>query len=139
MVRLYSTAPAATGSNFSAGERQLLCLARAIIRSSQILILDEATANVDTATDVLIQSVIKEHFAACTVITIAHRLNTIMHSDKLLVLDAGKVIEFGSPDELQKVEGGVFRSLLDAQGGAGNKDGGDVSAGSAGSDVAGDG
>ena len=94
------------------------------------MILDEATANVDTATDVLIQSVIKEHFAACTVITIAHRLNTIMHSDKLLVLDAGKVIEFGSPEELKKVEGGVFRSLLDAQGGDGVGDGRDAGNGS---------
>lgn len=106
------------GSNFSAGERQLLCLARAIIRSSKILILDEATANVDTATDTLIQAVIRECFAHCTVITIAHRLETVIDSDKLLVLDAGRVIEYGTVDELAKREGGVFKSLLEAHRGS---------------------
>ena len=103
------------GSNFSVGERQLLCLARAIIKPSQILVLDEATANVDTDTDAILQSVIREHFAHCTVLTIAHRLNTIQSSDRLLVLEAGRVVEFGPPEELLRIEGGVYQSLMAAQ------------------------
>jgi ATP-binding cassette subfamily C (CFTR/MRP) protein 4 len=103
------------GANFSQGERQLLCLARAIIRESKILVLDEATSNVDTETDALIQKVIREHFEECTVITIAHRLNTIIHSDLILVLDAGKVVECGTPAQLRSRPDGAFRAMLAAQ------------------------
>lgn len=103
------------GSNFSAGQRQLFCLARAILRNNKILILDEATANVDSETDKLIQKTIRSRFADCTVITIAHRLNTIMDSDKVLVVDAGKVVEFDHPFELIK-EDGAFKRLLDQTG-----------------------
>lgn len=96
------------GSNFSVGQRQLLCLARAIIRNNNILVLDEATANVDNKTDEVIQLTIKRKFSECTVLTIAHRLHTVMDSDKVLVMDEGTVIEFGSPYELLQRNGALY-------------------------------
>ena len=100
------------GKNFSVGERQLFCLARAICSKSKIFVLDEATAAVDPTTDALIQSVIKKNFADFTILTIAHRLNTIMESDKILVMDAGKVVEFAPPLALLSIPDGHFTSLL---------------------------
>ncbi|CAH1098765.1 unnamed protein product [Psylliodes chrysocephalus] len=88
------------GSNLSAGQRQLICLARAIVRNKKILVMDEATANVDPQTDSLIQKTIRERFKDCTVLTVAHRLNTIMDNDRVLVMDAGQVMEFDHPHNL---------------------------------------
>ncbi|XP_043265995.1 ATP-binding cassette subfamily C member 4-like [Colletes gigas] len=100
------------GTNFSVGQRQLLCLARAIIRNNKILLLDEATANVDPTTDALIQKTIRQNFKNCTVVTIAHRLNTIMDSDKVLVMDHGQAVEFDHPFVLLQNEKGYFHSML---------------------------
>ncbi|XP_049888074.1 probable multidrug resistance-associated protein lethal(2)03659 [Pectinophora gossypiella] len=100
------------GSNFSVGERQLVCLARAIVHNDNILVLDEATANVDAQTDSLIQTTIREHFSNCTVLTIAHRLNTVIDSDKILVLDAGRVMEFDHPHILLQNKRGYFSKMV---------------------------
>ncbi|XP_068629128.1 ATP-binding cassette sub-family C member 4-like [Battus philenor] len=100
------------GSNFSVGERQLVCLARAIVRNERVLVLDEATANVDAQTDALIQTAIRLHFRYCTVLTIAHRLNTVIDSDKILVLDAGRMMEYDHPHILLQNKKGYFHKMV---------------------------
>lgn len=103
------------GSNLSLGQRQLICMGRALLRRPKILVMDEATSSVDQRTDDLIQAMVRTHFADCTVLAIAHRLNTIMDSDAILVLDAGKLKEHGTADELTAA-GGIFADLRTASG-----------------------
>ncbi|NXE03591.1 MRP2 protein, partial [Lophotis ruficrista] len=98
------------GENLSVGQRQLVCLARALLRKAKILILDEATAAVDLETDHLIQTTIRSEFADCTVLTIAHRLHTIMDSNRVMVLQAGRIVEYDSPEELLKKQG-IFSAM----------------------------
>jgi len=99
------------GENLSVGQRQLVCLTRALLRKTQVLILDEATAAVDLDTDALVQQTIREAFIDCTVITIAHRLNTVMDSGRIIVMDQGRVVEFESPKNLLESSESVFHSL----------------------------
>ncbi|XP_053085620.1 multidrug resistance-associated protein 4 isoform X3 [Pangasianodon hypophthalmus] len=107
---------AESGSNFSVGQRQLVCLARAILRKNRILIIDEATANVDPRTDDLIQKTIREKFQECTVLTIAHRLNTIIDSDRILVLDGGRIHEYDEPHVLLQNKDGIFYKMVQQTG-----------------------
>lgn len=99
------------GENLSVGQRQLVCLARALLRKTKILILDEATAAVDLETDDLIQKTIRTEFKDATVLTIAHRLNTIMDYTRVMVLDQGNIKEFESPDNLLKDELSIFYGM----------------------------
>ncbi|EYU19137.1 hypothetical protein MIMGU_mgv1a0001472mg, partial [Erythranthe guttata] len=106
------------GENFSVGQRQLLSLSRALLRRSKILVLDEATAAVDVRTDALIQKTIREEFRSCTMLIIAHRLNTIIDCDKVLLLDAGQVVEFDSPETLLHRENSAFSKMVQSTGAA---------------------
>ncbi|XP_025986916.1 multidrug resistance-associated protein 1 isoform X3 [Solenopsis invicta] len=99
------------GENLSVGQRQLICLARALLRKTKVLILDEATAAVDLETDDLIQTTIRQEFKDCTVLTIAHRLNTILDSDRVIVLDNGLIVEYDSPEVLLRNSSSSFYSM----------------------------
>lgn len=101
-----------SGQNLSAGQRQMVAIARAVLRKSKLVVLDEATAALDSVTDSAVQLAVRRCFHGSTTLTIAHRLNTIMDSDRILVLDAGEVAELGTPAELQG-QSGVFKSLVE--------------------------
>ncbi|KAK5134895.1 hypothetical protein LTR08_005985 [Meristemomyces frigidus] len=114
IFRNLSSPVAESGSNLSQGQRQLLCLARALLKHPKVLLMDEATASIDYATDSKIQETIRE--IKNTTITIAHRLQTIIDYDKVLVLDKGEVIEYGDPFDLVSQEGGIFRGMCEMSG-----------------------
>jgi ABC-type multidrug transport system fused ATPase/permease subunit len=100
------------GQNLSSGTRQMLVLGRALLRQCRILLLDEATSSVDFETDQAIQRTLRDAFTNCTVLTIAHRINTIMDSDKILVMSDGVAAEFDSPETLLKDENSLFSEIV---------------------------
>ncbi len=104
------------GCNYSVGERQLLCLARAIVEEPRLLVLDEATGSTDGATDASLQRMLRSRFQNTTMLTIAHRLDTIIDYDVVLVMDKSRVVEFGPPKELLEKPGGFFSNLVEAAG-----------------------
>lgn len=112
MPDLLDSPVAEYGENLSQGQRQLLCLGRSLLKKCKILLLDEATSSVDYQTDQEIQRTLREDFAGCTVLTIAHRVNTIMDSDKILVIKEGVVGEFASPQELLANKNSIFSSIV---------------------------
>jgi len=104
------------GANYSSGEKQLLCLARAMLAKPRLLVLDEATSAVDGTTDEFVQKMLRSQFRDTTLLTIAHRLNTVIDYDTVLVMDKGKVAEFGSPKSLLENEDGIFTAMVNATG-----------------------
>jgi ABC-type multidrug transport system fused ATPase/permease subunit len=110
----YDTEILEGGVNLSVGQRQLICIARAVLADPRILILDEATASVDTITEMLIQDALQRLLAGRTAVVIAHRLSTIQHADQICVVEAGRIVERGRHDELL-ARGGLYRDLYDRQ------------------------
>jgi len=104
------------GDNFSTGEKQLLCMARAILKRSKVLVMDEATASVDYATDELISKTIRHEFADSTILTIAHRLRTVIDYDRVMILDQGRIVEFDKPSVLLSNSSSSFYGLCKATG-----------------------
>ncbi|XP_042722308.1 multidrug resistance-associated protein 1-like isoform X4 [Lagopus leucura] len=102
------------GENLSVGQRQLVCLARVLLRKKKVLVLDEATASVDMETDNLVQSTIKREFYNCTILTIAHRLHTVMDLERVLVLDAGRILEYDTPHNLLQRKGAFSKMVAEA-------------------------
>jgi len=116
MFRNLDSSVSEGGDNFSTGEKQLLCLARAILKRTKILVMDEATASVDYATDELIGKTIRQEFAESTILTIAHRLRTVIDYDRVMLLDQGRIAEFDRPGVLLRNPNSKFYSLCKATG-----------------------
>lgn len=116
MMRGLDTYISEGGKNLSQGQRQLICLARALLRKSKILVLDEATSSVDSKTDTEVQDLIRREFVekGVTVVTVAHRLGTVLGYDKIAVLGDGELLEYGPPNQLLRIPGGELRQLVDA-------------------------
>jgi ABC-type multidrug transport system fused ATPase/permease subunit len=106
-----STEISENGDNLSVGQKQLICFARALLRNPRIVVLDEATASVDNSTDSAIQLMVKQKLKGCTMLSVAHRLQTIMDSDKILVLDRGELAEADSPQALLSKSNGIFANM----------------------------
>ena len=100
------------GSNLSQGEKQVMCFGRALLEKNKLILMDEATANIDSLTELTIQRLVQEKFSESTILMIAHKLNTIMICDKILILDHGQVKEFGDLNVLKNQEGGILNQLL---------------------------
>ena len=112
MEEIFNYAINEGGSNFSLGQRQLICMARALIKKPRILIMDEATASIDEATDNKIQEMIRTEFNNVTVLTIAHRLRTIIEYDRIMVLEDGELVSFDTPLNLIQAGEGIFHTLI---------------------------
>ncbi|KAK0203733.1 multidrug resistance-associated ABC transporter [Desarmillaria ectypa] len=116
MFRNLDSAVSEGGDNFSTGEKQLLCMARAILKRSKVLVMDEATASVDYATDELIGKTIRQEFSESTILTIAHRLRTVIDYDRVMLLDQGSIVEFDTPNVLLSDPASKFYALCKATG-----------------------
>ncbi|PNX73731.1 ABC transporter C family member 8-like protein [Trifolium pratense] len=101
------------GGNWSLGQRQLFCLGRVLLKRNRILVLDEATASIDSATDVILQRVIRQEFAECTVITVAHRVPTVIDSDMVMVLSYGKLVEYDEPSKLMDTNSSFYKLVAE--------------------------
>ena len=104
------------GKNFSLGERQLICFARAILRPTRLVLLDEPTASIDLKTEEVIQSAIERHFKDSTMITVAHRVQTVLECDRIMVLSNGAIIDFDTPEALMKRKDGFFSEIVKKMG-----------------------
>lgn len=112
MPSLLDSSVSENGDNYSQGQRQLLCLGRALLKQCQILLLDEATSSVDYETDKEIQMTLRKAFKGCTVLTIAHRVNTILDSDMILVMADGRASEYGAPKDLLADTTSAFSDIV---------------------------